>query len=184
METSTREILFTRSVIDERVREMADQISRDYEGGELVMVGVLKGAFVFMADLMRAVRVPCRTDFIRASSYGAEMESSGRIVITKDIELPVEGCDVLVVDDIVDTGLTLCHIVDSLRQRNPRSIRVCAFLDKRLRRKTPFEADYVGFAIDDGFVVGYGLDFGEQYRSLPDVYVIQAGIMKETGDKP
>jgi hypoxanthine phosphoribosyltransferase len=184
METTSRKILFARSDIDKRVREMADQISRDYAGGELIMIGVLKGAFVFMADLMRALSVPCRTDFIRAASYGAGTESSGEIVITKDIELVIEGCDVLVVDDIVDTGLTLRHIVDSLRGRRPRSLRVCAFLDKRLRRRIPFEADYVGFSIDDGFVVGYGLDFGEQYRFLPDVYVIEAGILKGSEDNP
>ena len=183
METSSWKILYARADIEKRVRELADQISRDYAGGDLVLVGVLKGAFVFMADLMREMKVPCRTDFIRASSYGAGTESSGNIVITKDIELAIEGCDVLVVDDIVDTGLTLRHIVDTLATRNPLSLRVCAFLDKRLRRRIPFEADYVGFAIDDGFVVGYGLDFGEQYRFLPDVYVIQAGIMKETEDK-
>jgi hypoxanthine phosphoribosyltransferase len=170
----SRKILIPHTEIAGRVRDIACEISRDYAGGELLLVGVLKGAFVFMADLVRDLTVPCQTDFIRAASYGAGSESSGRIVITKDVELTVEDRDVLIVEDIVDTGLTLTHIVHSIRERNPKSVKVCAFLDKRQRRKVPFEADYVCFTIDDGFVVGYGLDFNEQYRSLPDVYIVQA----------
>ena len=173
MDDSSREILISRTEIARRVREIAGDISRDYAGGEILLVGVLKGSFIFMADLIRELTIPCRTDFIRAASYGAGSESSGQIVITKNMELPIEGRDVLIVEDIVDTGLTLRHIVDTLKLRNPRSLRVCAFLDKRKRRKVPFDADYVCFTIDDGFVVGYGLDFNEQYRFLPDVYVVQ-----------
>jgi hypoxanthine phosphoribosyltransferase len=165
-------VFLTPSEISGRVFEMAGEISRDYTGREILVIGVLKGAFVFMADLIRALSVPCRTDFIRAASYGAGAESSGKIVITKDVELPVEGQDVLIVEDIVDSGLTLRHIMDTLKSRNPRSIKVCAFLDKRKRRKISFEADYVGFSMDDGFIVGYGLDFNEQYRFLPAVYVL------------
>ena len=175
----SKEILIHRSEIARRVQELADEISRDYAGGEILMVGVLKGAFIFMADLVRAISTPCHTDFIRAASYGAGSESSGHIVITKNVELAIEGRDVLIVEDIVDTGLTLRHIVDTLNLRNPKSIKVCAFLDKRKRRKVPFEADYVGFTMDDGFIVGYGLDYSEQYRFLPDVYVIQTGVDQE-----
>jgi len=152
---------------------MADEISRDYAGEEIVLIGVLKGAFIFMADLVRALAIPSQTDFIRAASYGAGSESSGNIVITKDVELAIDGRNILIIEDIVDTGLTLRHIVDTLKLRNPKSIKVCTFLDKRQRRKVPFEADYVGFTMDDGFIVGYGLDFNEQHRFLPDVYVIQ-----------
>jgi hypoxanthine phosphoribosyltransferase len=170
---ASREILFHHEEIARRVHEVAGVISRDYAGTELIVVGVLKGSFIFMADLIREMTIPCHTDFIRAASYGAGQESSGQIVITKDIELNVEGRDVLIVEDIVDTGLTLKHIVDTLKLRNPRSLKVCAFLDKRKRRKVVFEADYVCCTIDDGFVVGYGLDFNEQYRYLPDVYVVQ-----------
>ena len=172
MSTSSKEILIRRSEIARRVQELADEISRDYAGGEILMIGVLKGAFIFMADLVRAMSISCQTDFIRAASYGAGCESSGNIVITKDVELAIEGRDILIVEDIIDTGLTLRHIVDTLRLRNPKSIKVCTFLDKRERRKIPFEVDYVGFTMDDGFIVGYGLDFSEQYRFLPDVYVI------------
>lgn len=171
----SKEILIPGSEIAGRVQELADEISRDYAGGEILMIGVLKGAFIFMADLVRAMSIACQTDFIRAASYGAGSESSGNIVITKDVELAIDGRDVLIVEDIVDTGLTLRHIVDTLRLRNPKSIKVCAFIDKRERRKVPFEADYVGFSMDDGFVVGYGLDFNEQYRFLPDVYLVSTG---------
>ena len=179
MPTTSKEILICRSDIAGRVQELADEISDDYAGSELLVIGVLKGAFIFMADLVRAMSIPCQTDFIQAASYGAGCESSGKIKITKDVELAIEGRDVLIVEDIVDTGLTLRHIVNTLRLRNPKSIKVCAFLDKRKRRKFSFEADYVGFTMDDGFIVGYGLDFSEQYRFLPDVYVIQLGSDRE-----
>ena len=171
---SSREILISRKDIAKRVHEIAADISRDYAGRDVLVVGVLKGSFIFMADLIRELSIPCQMDFIRAASYGASTESSGRIIITKDVELPLEGRDVLIVEDIVDTGLTLTHIVDTLRARKPKSLKVCAFLDKRKRRKVPFDADYVCFAIDDGFVVGYGLDFNERDRFLADVYVIKA----------
>ncbi len=173
MAEASREILIGRSDIARRVREVAGDVSRDFAAGEVVVVGVLKGSFIFMADLIREITIPCRMDFIRAASYGDGSESSGRITITKDIELDIAGRDVLIVEDIIDTGLTLKSIVDTLKGRNPRSLKVCAFLDKRKRRKVPFEADYVCFAIDDGFVIGYGLDFNEEYRYLPDVYVVQ-----------
>jgi hypoxanthine phosphoribosyltransferase len=182
MPGNEKKILFDRPAIERRVQELADEISRDYAGGELLLIGILKGAFIFMADLARAVTIPCRIDFIRAASYGDAAESSGRIAITKDVELSVEGVDILVVDDIVDSGLTLKYIVDELKARGPRSVKVCAFLDKRKRRKVPFEADYVGFTIDDGFVIGYGLDYAEKYRFLPNVYVLTDEGRREVGD--
>ena len=184
MTQTKKEILIHSSEITRRVRELACKISQDYAGCEILVIGVLKGSFIFMADLIRALDIPCQTDFIRAASYGAGAESSGHIVITKDVDLDIDGRDILIVEDIVDTGLTLRHIVDTLRLRNPKSIKVCAFLDKRKRRQVPFEADYVGFTMDDGFVVGYGLDFGEQYRFFPDVYVMSTGAdIKEEGSK-
>jgi len=172
MKRPETEILFPREVIDRRVRELAGQISRDYEGREPLIVGVLNGAFVFMADLIRALDVSCGVDFVRMASYGAGSVSSGEIRIGKDIETPITGRDVLIVEDIVDTGLTLSHLVEILRKRHPASIRVCAFLDKRERRRVPFTADYVGFNIPDRFVVGYGLDYNEKFRFLPDVCVL------------
>jgi hypoxanthine phosphoribosyltransferase len=173
MTETSKEILIDRNDIARRVREVAGDISRDFNSSEIVMIGVLKGSFIFMADLIREINIPCQMDFIRAASYGSGCESSGRIAITKDIELEISGRDVLVVEDIVDTGLTLKHIVEILKERNPRSLKVCAFLDKPGRRKVPFKADYVCFTIDDAFVVGYGLDFNENYRHLPDVCVVE-----------
>lgn len=173
MDIMQREILFPRDEIQKRVQEIAHRISADYSGRELVVIGVLKGAFIFMADLIRAMSIPCKVDFVRVASYGAGSESSGKVVLTKDIETSIKGRDILVVEDIIDTGLTLTYLVDWLKERNPQSLKVCAFLDKRKRRKVSFEADYVGFTIDDGFVVGYGLDFNEQARFLPEVYIIK-----------
>ncbi|MEN6374986.1 MAG: hypoxanthine phosphoribosyltransferase [Smithella sp.] len=173
MDKMHKEILFSRDEIQRRVGEIASQISTDYKGRELIVIGVLKGAFIFMADLIRAMSIPCKVDFVRVASYGAGQENAGRSVLTKDIETSIKGRDILIVEDIVDTGLTLTYLVNWLKERNPASLKVCAFLDKRRRRKVSFEADYVGFTIDDGFVVGYGLDFNEQARFLPEVYIIK-----------
>jgi hypoxanthine phosphoribosyltransferase len=173
MDAMNREVLFSKDVIERRVRELAEEISRDYAGRELIVVGILKGAFIFMADLIRFFKIPCQVDFAQLASYGNGTVSSGDVVIMKDIGLPIAGKDVLIVEDIVDTGLTLSFLVETLKNRNPRSLKVCVFLDKRARRKVPFTADYTGFDIDDGFVVGYGLDFNEQARHLRDVYIIK-----------
>ena len=173
MNEMAREIVFSREVIQKRVQEMADQISKDYTGSDLIMIGILRGAFIFMADLIRAMNIPCKVDFVRVASYGAGTESFGKIVMTKDIETSICGRDILIVEDIIDKGLTLQYLTSWFKERNPRSLKVCAFLDKRKRRKVSFEADYVGFTIDDGFVVGYGLDYDEKYRFLPDVYIIK-----------
>jgi hypoxanthine phosphoribosyltransferase len=173
MDAMHREVLFSKDVIDRRVRELAEEISRDYAGGELIVVGILKGAFIFMADLIRSFKVPCQVDFAQLASYGSGTFSSGDVVIRKDIGLSIAGRDVLIVEDIVDTGLTLSFLVEALKKRGPRSLKVCVFLDKKARRKVPFTADYTGFDIDDAFVVGYGLDFNEQARHLPDVCVIK-----------
>jgi hypoxanthine phosphoribosyltransferase (EC 2.4.2.8) len=167
-------VLYSREEIAERVRELADIISRDYQGKELMLVCVLKGAFVFMADLIRYISIPCIVDFIRVSSYGSGKVSSGEIIIKKDIETPVKGKDILIIEDIIDTGLTLSLLSARLKERKPDSLKVCAFLDKRYRREVEFEADYVGFTLtEEGFVVGYGIDFNEKWRSLPDVCVIE-----------
>jgi hypoxanthine phosphoribosyltransferase len=167
------ELLFPREAIGRRVKELAEQISRDYAGRELLLVGVLNGAFIFMADLIRGISIPCRVDFVRLSSYGCGSQSSGEVRITKDLETPITGRDVLIVEDIVDTGLTLSHLLNVLRERQPASIRVCAFLDKKERRRVPFTAEYVGYSIPDRFVVGYGLDYNENFRFLPDVCMLK-----------
>ena len=173
MDKISKEILFPRDAIQKRVRELAGQISKDYADRELIIIGILKGAFIFMADLIREISIPCRIDFTRLASYGDGSDSSGKVVMTKDIETSIKGRDILIVEDILDTGLTLQYLVGWLRERNPHSLRICVLLDKRKRRKVSFEADYVGFTIDDGFVVGYGLDFNEKYRFSPDIYVIK-----------
>jgi hypoxanthine phosphoribosyltransferase len=173
MDAMNREVLFSKDVIEQRVRELAEEISRDYAGGELIVVGILKGAFIFMADLIRSFKVPCQVDFAQLASYGGGTVSSGDVVIRKDIGLSIAGRDVLIVEDIVDTGLTLSFLVETLKKREPRSLKICVFLDKNVRRKVPFRADYTGFDIEDGFVVGYGLDYNEEGRNLPDVYIIK-----------
>lgn len=173
MDEMRKEVLYSRAEIQQKVKEVAGRISHDYAGRELIVIGILKGAFVFMADLIRELTIPCKIDFVRAASYGAGQETSGKVVMTKDIETSIKGKDILIVEDIVDTGLTLTYLVGWLKERNPRSLKVCAFLDKRKRRKVAFEADYVGFTMDDGFVVGYGLDFNEQARYLPEVYLVK-----------
>jgi hypoxanthine phosphoribosyltransferase len=173
MDEMRKEILYSRTEIQKKVKDIANRISQDYAGRELIIIGILKGAFVFMADLIRELSIPCKIDFVRAASYGAGRETSGKVVMTKDIETSIKGKDILIVEDIVDTGLTLTYLVDWLKERNPKSLKVCAFLDKRKRRKVAFEADYVGFTMDDGFVIGYGLDFNEQERYLPEVYIVK-----------
>jgi hypoxanthine phosphoribosyltransferase len=158
---------------EKRVGELAARISVDYAGKEPLLIGILNGAFVFMADLIRALTIPCTIDFVRMASYGAGSVSSGNVLIRKDLEMPVAGRDLLIVEDIVDTGCTLSRLKEILQQRSPASMKVCVLLDKRERRKVPFEADYVGFQIPDAFVVGYGLDYNEQFRFLPDVRVVR-----------
>jgi hypoxanthine phosphoribosyltransferase len=173
METMKKKVLIPRDVIEKRVHELGAQISRDYKESDLIIVGVLKGAFIFMADLIRALTIPCRVDFARLASYGSGAASSGKVIMTKDIETSIKGRDILIVEDIVDTGLTLKFLTDWFRERNPRSLKVCAFLDKKSKRKVPFEADYAGFTVGDAFVIGYGLDFDEKGRFLPDVYIVE-----------
>jgi hypoxanthine phosphoribosyltransferase len=173
MEFAISEMLLTKEILAKRVQELAEQISGDYAGRELIVIGVLKGAFIFMADLIRAMQVPCKIDFVQLASYGSGTVSAGQVIIKKDIDLPIAGRDVLIVEDILDTGLTLSFLFETLKDRTPRSLKVCVLLDKKMRRKVPFEADYTGFAIEDRFVVGYGLDFDERGRYLPDVGVIK-----------
>lgn len=173
MERYRKKILYSRDVIDRKVKELAGQISRDFSGKDLVVVGVLKGSFIFMADLIRAMTIPCTIDFIRLASYGAGTVSSGKVRITKDIETSITGRDVLVVEDIIDTGLTLAFLKNQLLERSPRTLKFCTLIDKKHRREVEFRSDYVGFDLDQGFVVGYGLDFDEKARYLPDVYVLE-----------
>lgn len=161
--------------IDERIKELSSQIDRDYLGREILVVSVLKGSFIFLADLVRKLSVPVQIDFLRVVSYGAATETAGVVQFRMDVDAPVTGRHVLIVEDILDTGLTLDYLKRHLQSGQPASLRTCTLLDKKGRRRVPFEADYVGFTIDDHFVVGYGLDFDEHYRNLPDVCILRQG---------
>jgi len=163
------EILVQADELQHRIKEMAEEISRDYKGRDLLLIGVLKGAVFFLADLMRHLDVPCEVDFMAVSSYGSSTDSSGVVRILKDLDAPLEGRNVLIVEDIVDSGLTLQYLMRTLAARNPASIEVCALLTKPERRKVDTPARYVGFEIPDKFAIGYGLDYAERYRNLPYV---------------
>ncbi|MEJ2589473.1 MAG: hypoxanthine phosphoribosyltransferase [Deltaproteobacteria bacterium] len=167
-----KKVLISRKAIDRRVKELADKISSDYRGKEPILVGILKGSIFFYADLAREMKIPVKLDFIRAFSYGAETHSSGSVQFTKDVELPVEGKDIIIVEDIVDTGLTLTKIRETLMDKGASSFRICALIDKPERRKRHVTIDYCGFEIPEGFIVGYGLDYDEQYRNLPEIYLL------------
>jgi len=166
------EPLLSRERIASIVKELADRISRDYGQREVVLVCILRGAFMFLADLIRHLRMPVQVDFVRLASYGPGMKTSGRIEITKDIETPIEGKDVLIVEDIVDSGRTLQFLKERLVLANPRSVKICALLDKKARREVEIEVDYVGTEIEDVFIVGYGIDFNESYRNLPEIHYV------------
>jgi hypoxanthine phosphoribosyltransferase len=167
------EILVQPDELSRRVRELGRQISADYAGRDLLLVGVLKGAVFFLSDLMRHIDVPCEVDFMAVASYGSATDSSGVVRILKDLDVALEGRHVLIVEDIIDSGLTLQYLLRSLGARNPASIEVCALLTKPERRKVELEPRYVGFEIPNRFVVGYGLDHGERYRNLPYVAVLE-----------
>jgi len=169
-------VLLTEEQIQRRIAELGAQISADYAGKELHLIGVLRGAVMFMADLMRHLTIPCSCDFIAIASYGMDTKSSGVVRILKDLDDSIQGKHVLIVEDIVDTGLTLNYILNLIRSRNPASVRVCALLDKPERRIVPVEIHYLGFTIPNRFVVGYGLDYAQKYRNLPYIGVLRPEI--------
>ena len=179
VEHGVAEILIEEDAIRERVVELGAEISADYAGRDLLLVGVLKGAVFFMADLMRHVTVPCEVDFMAISSYGAATDSSGVVRILKDLDINIEGRDVLVVEDIIDSGLTLSYLMRNLESREPASLEVCALLTKHGRRENDVRLRYVGFEIPNRFVIGYGLDFAERYRNLPYVATLHADFVPE-----
>ncbi len=169
------DVLFTPEQIAARVRQLGLQIERDYEGKELVLLGVLKGSFLFISDLARSIDLPLSVDFIGLSSYGEATESSGVVKITSDLSRPIEGKHVLVIEDIVDTGLTMRYLLDNLATRHPASVKLCALLNKPSRMRAKIPIDYLGFQIEDRFVVGYGLDAAEKYRNVPFIGVMKNG---------
>ena len=166
-------MLISRSVIEQTVARLAEEITNDYRGREMVAVGILKGAFIFMADLVRQIDIPLEVDFVTVSSYGSGTESSRTVTMRQDLSTDVKGKDVLVIEDIVDSGYTVCHVIEHLIARGAASVRLCALADKPSRRERPVAIDYLGFTVPDRFVVGYGLDFDNKFRYLPDIYALE-----------
>jgi hypoxanthine phosphoribosyltransferase len=179
LERGVGEVLIDEDRLQERIRELGRELSSDYAGRELLLVGVLKGAVFFMADLMRSLTVPCEIDFMAISSYGAQTDSSGVVRILKDLDINIEGRNVLVVEDIIDSGLTLSYLIRTLEAREPATLEVCALLTKPDRREIDVPVRYIGFEIPNRFVVGYGLDFAERYRNLPYVGVLDSELVPE-----
>lgn len=182
MERDIKEILFNETTLDKRVKELAARIEADYAGKSLLLIGVLKGANVFMCDLMRQLPLPVEIDFIAASSYGDSTESSGVVKILKDLDYSIANRHILIVEDIIDTGLTLHYLVENFKSRGPESLEICTLLDKPERRIAKLEVKYVGFEIPDEFIVGYGIDYAERYRNLPYVATLKPSVYeaKET----
>lgn len=173
-------ILISEEQINYRLKELGEMINRDYKDKDnILLVGVLKGAVIFMADIIRKINLPVQVDFMAVSSYGASTESSGVVRILKDLEEDVEGKHLLIIEDIIDSGLTLSYLYNILKSRKPASIKICALLDKPTRRKVDIKVDYLGFEIPDYFVVGYGLDYGERYRNLPYICVLKPEVYKQ-----
>jgi hypoxanthine phosphoribosyltransferase len=176
MHADVEEVLLSGEEVQARVAELGAQLAADYEGREPVLVSVLKGSIIFLADLVRAMPIPLSIDLMEVSSYGTSTESSGQVRILKDLSTSIEGREVIVVEDIIDTGLTLNYLLRYLHDKGPASIRICCLLDKPARRLAPIEIDYRGFTIADRFVIGYGLDYGERYRNLPYIGVLRPSV--------
>ncbi len=170
IETKKWEVLCSEEQIATKLKELGAQISKDYEGKNLLVVSLLKGSFIFCADLVRNITVPVKIEFMTTSSYGHSEESTGKVKVVSDVNSELEGYDVLIVDDITDTALTMHHVINHLKSKNPKSVKSCVLLDKPSRRKVDLVPDYCGFEIEDKFVVGYGLNFGDYYRNIPYVF--------------
>jgi hypoxanthine phosphoribosyltransferase len=166
-------ILYSREQIAQEIKRLGQEITRDYPQRDILLVGVLKGSFHFIADLIREIESPTMVDFVRLASYGSDTQSSGIIEFRKELEMPIRGRDVIIVEDIVDSGYTLECLFNKLLLQEPRSLKICTLIDKRARREVEIEADYIGMTMDDGFIIGYGLDYDEHYRNLPDIYTVE-----------
>lgn len=173
-----QKVLFSTEELQTKIKALGMAITRDYAGKELLMIGVLRGAVIFMADLARAINISVALDFMAVSSYGASTSTSGVVRILKDLDESLEGRHILVVEDIIDTGLTLNYLLDIIKSRNPASVKLCALLNKPERRKVDVQVDYAGFDIPDAFVVGYGLDYAERYRNLPFIGILKPEVYK------
>jgi len=173
MTTPQLKLLYSRDAIAKEVERLAYEISEDFRDEEVLIVGVLKGSFLFVADLIRAITIPAAIDFVRLASYGSETQSSGIVEIRKDLEMPLKNKNVIIVEDIIDSGHTIETLCHRLSLREPKNLKVCTLIDKRARREVEFEADYVGLTMDDGFIIGYGLDLDEKYRNLNEIYTVE-----------
>lgn len=178
MKNDIKEILFTEEEIAKKVSELGKIITKDYKGQDLTVIGILKGSNIFMGDLIRKIPIPLQIDFMVVSSYGQSTESSGIVRVLKDLDYSIENKNILIVEDVIDTGLTLDYLKEVLLKRKPKSIKICALLDKPARRRVNLKVDYIGFEIPDEFIVGYGIDYGEKYRNLPYVAVLKDEIYK------
>jgi len=178
MKEDIKEVLFTEKQIREKVKEMGRKISEEYKGKELVLIGVLKGSVPFMAELLKEITIPCYMDFMAVSSYGASTTSSGVVRILKDLDFEIEGKDILIVEDIIDTGITLRYLIEYLKGRKPNSVEITCLLNKQERRKVEIDVKYLGFDVPDYFLVGYGLDYAEKYRNLPYVGILKEEVYK------
>ncbi|EOD01136.1 hypoxanthine phosphoribosyltransferase [Caldisalinibacter kiritimatiensis] len=176
MEQNIKQVLITEEELQNKIKELGEQITEDYKGKDLILICVLKGAVMFMADLAKNIDLPLTMDFMAVSSYGSSTESSGVVKIIKDLDTSIEGKEVLIVEDIIDTGLTLSYLLENLKSRGPKSVKICTLLDKPERRKADIKYDYKGFTVPDEFVVGYGLDFDEKYRNLPYICVLKEEV--------
>lgn len=172
-------ILFTEEQLQKKVTELGNQIANDYKDKDLLVIGILKGSNIFMSDLVRKINIPLQMDFMDVSSYGNSTESTGVVRIIKDLECAIDGRDILIVEDIIDSGLTLRYLKDMLLSRNPRSVKICTLLDKPTRRKQQVEIDYLGFEVPDEFIVGYGIDYAEKYRNLPVVAILKRSVYEK-----
>ncbi len=170
IEKKKKQILFSRKDIESQVRKLGEKITQDYQGKKLLVISLLKGSFIFTADLVREISIPVKIEFMTTSSYGNKLESSGNVNILYDLNINIEEYDVLVVDDIVDTGFTMKFVLEHLKKKNPVSLKCCVLLDKPDRRQTDLKVDYIGFTIPDKFIVGYGLNYGDYYRNIPYVF--------------
>lgn len=179
MKQDIKEILFSEEVLTKRIKELADEISTDYKGKELVVVGILKGSVIFAAELIKNISIPCEIDFMAVSSYGNSTETSGVVRILKDLDSNIEGKDILIVEDIVDTGVTLAYLLKYLKARKANSIEIVALLNKQSRRASDLEVKYIGFEVPDGFIVGYGIDYAEKYRNLPFIGILKSEIYEK-----
>jgi hypoxanthine phosphoribosyltransferase len=178
MNNDIKEVLYSEDELRSRVRQMGENISNDYSGKELILIGVLKGSVIFMADLLREINIPCKMDFMAVSSYGNSTETSGVVRILKDLDFEIQGKDILIVEDIIDSGVTLKYLMKYLSGRKPNSLEIVCLLNKPDRRKVDIDVKYLGYDVPDHFLVGYGLDYAEKYRNLPYVGILKEEIYK------